>query len=115
MTVLSRVDAIIKDDDYLKPFQETMEYRVKCSDDWIAKINESEGGVDAFTRGYEMFGFIITPEGIRYREWAPGVIEAYLIGDFSKLKVLTLDRRLGPTFAQDEQERVRCLGDLPTE
>jgi 1,4-alpha-glucan branching enzyme len=85
MTVISRVEPILKDDEYLHPYQATLEHRVECSDEWISTINETEGGIDKFTRGYEQFGFIITPEGIRYREWAPGVVEAYLIGDFSML------------------------------
>lgn len=61
-----------------------MEHRVKQCDDWISKINISEGGLDAFTRGYEKLGFNVTETGIYYREWAPAVIEAFLIGEFSK-------------------------------
>lgn len=60
-----------------------MEYRVQCADEWINKINDCEGGIDKFTRGYEQLGFNTTSEGIRYREWAPAAIEANLIGDFS--------------------------------
>lgn len=50
----------------------------------LKKIEECEGSLDAFSRGYEQFGFTIEADGIRYREWAPGAIEASLIGDFSK-------------------------------
>jgi len=46
-------------------------------------INDYEGGLEAFSRGYEQFGFITEAHGIRYREWAPGVKEARLIGEFS--------------------------------
>ncbi|KAL3898917.1 MAG: hypothetical protein SGCHY_002404 [Lobulomycetales sp.] len=60
-----------------------MEYRVQCADEWINKINDCEGGIDKFTRGYEQLGFNTTSEGIRYREWAPAAIEANLIGDFN--------------------------------
>lgn len=50
----------------------------------LEHINETEGGLDTFSRGYEKFGFTIEEGGIRYREWAPGVSAAFLIGDFSK-------------------------------
>ena len=47
-------------------------------------IGEHEGGLDAFSRGYERFGFNEQPDGaIRYAEWAPGAVAAALIGDFS--------------------------------
>lgn len=49
----------------------------------IGHIDETEGGLEKFSRGYEKFGFIIEDGGIRYREWAPGVSAAFLIGDFS--------------------------------
>ncbi len=47
-------------------------------------INLSDNCLEEFSRGYEKFGFNLDSEGIIYREWAPGAIEAYLIGDFSK-------------------------------
>lgn len=57
--------------------------------DYFVRVHDellrTEGSLDAFSRGYERFGFTVTPEGgITYREWAPGAQEAYLIGDFSK-------------------------------
>nr|QNR00776.1 starch branching enzyme [Canna indica] len=46
-------------------------------------IDQHEGGLDAFSRGYEKFGFQHSANGITYREWAPGAKWASLIGDFN--------------------------------
>ncbi|KAH9674779.1 SBE2.2 [Citrus sinensis] len=35
-------------------------------------IDKYEGGLAAFSRGYQKFGFIRSDTGITYREWAPG-------------------------------------------
>jgi 1,4-alpha-glucan branching enzyme len=51
---------------------------------WLSKINDGEGNFDTFTKGYEKMGFIVTENEVIYREWAPGVQAAFLIGDFSK-------------------------------
>ena len=52
---------------------------------WINQINGTENGFDSFSKGYEAFGFIVKPNNdILYREWAPGVHHAALIGDFSR-------------------------------
>lgn len=50
----------------------------------LGRIRATEGSLDAFSRGYEKFGFHIVPEGILYQEWAPGAATAALFGDFSK-------------------------------
>ncbi|XP_027353590.1 1,4-alpha-glucan-branching enzyme 1, chloroplastic/amyloplastic isoform X2 [Abrus precatorius] len=47
------------------------------------EIDKHEGGLDAFSRGYENFGFTRSTTGITYREWAPGAKSAALIGDFN--------------------------------
>jgi 1,4-alpha-glucan branching enzyme len=46
-------------------------------------ITETEESLEKFSRGYEKFGFILEKDSIIYREWAPGVSAAFLIGDFS--------------------------------
>lgn len=46
-------------------------------------IDENEGGLEKFSRGYETFGFTKTAEGIMYREWAPGAKALALVGDFN--------------------------------
>lgn len=52
-------------------------------------IDETEGGLDKFSKGADIFGFVVHDNGdITYREWAPNALRAYLIGDFSKEKLL---------------------------
>ncbi|KAH0566028.1 1,4-alpha-glucan-branching enzyme [Trichoglossum hirsutum] len=52
--------------------------------DWIKKIDEEEGGLEEFSRGFKRFGLNVQENGdITYREWAPNVVEASLIGDFN--------------------------------
>ena len=48
-----------------------------------AAIEEHEGGMEKFSRGYEKMGFTRTAEGITYREWAPNATAACLRGDFN--------------------------------
>lgn len=51
---------------------------------WKDNIEQHEGGYDQFTKGYLKFGLIVNPDGsVTYREWAPNVKEAVIIGDFS--------------------------------
>ena len=46
---------------------------------------ESREGMDRFTRGYEDYGVVVTPDGgVRCREWAPNARALYLQGDFSE-------------------------------
>ncbi|XP_028784874.1 1,4-alpha-glucan-branching enzyme 1, chloroplastic/amyloplastic isoform X1 [Neltuma alba] len=47
------------------------------------EIEKHEGGLEAFSRGYEKLGFTRSATGITYREWAPGAKSAALIGDFN--------------------------------
>ena len=50
----------------------------------IGKIEDFEGGINAFTLGHLRLGFNTTANGrIVYREWAPNATQAFLIGDFS--------------------------------
>ena len=56
------------------------EHLVKVYED----IVKEEGSLDAFSRGYQRFGFNVNSDNcITYREWAPGAQAAYLVGDFS--------------------------------
>ena len=49
-------------------------------------FEETEGGIDKFTRGYDEFGIHIKADNsVVAREWAPGAVGLYLAGDFSEL------------------------------
>lgn len=74
----------IKLDPWLSPFKDVFKRRYAKAQEWIGKINTTEGGIEKFSRGAENFGFNVDGTGnIIYREWAPSAYEAYLIGDFN--------------------------------
>ncbi|XP_024527573.1 1,4-alpha-glucan-branching enzyme 2-2, chloroplastic/amyloplastic [Selaginella moellendorffii] len=70
-------------DPYLKNYRDHLEYRYSQYKAKVDAINKHEGGLEAFSRGYEKFGFNRTAAGITYREWAPAAKSASLMGDFN--------------------------------
>eukprot|EP01118_Nematostelium_gracile_P016460 TRINITY_DN6820_c0_g1_i3.p1 TRINITY_DN6820_c0_g1~~TRINITY_DN6820_c0_g1_i3.p1 ORF type:complete len:714 (+),score=190.48 TRINITY_DN6820_c0_g1_i3:203-2143(+) len=46
-------------------------------------LEKNEGSLLKFAEGYKKFGFNRTPEGIQFREWAPGAQRLWLAGDFN--------------------------------
>ncbi|KAF2196705.1 alpha-glucan branching enzyme [Delitschia confertaspora ATCC 74209] len=75
---------IVELDPYLEPFKDALRSRYTKAQQWLKKIDETEGGMEKFTRGYEKFGFQVKDNGdVVYREWAPNALRAYLIGDFN--------------------------------
>lgn len=50
---------MIKDDPYLEPFEESIVKRYQQAQTWIKNIEEAEGSLDAFSKGYEKYGFHI--------------------------------------------------------
>ncbi|KAI8381474.1 1,4-alpha-glucan-branching enzyme GBE1 [Radiomyces spectabilis] len=75
-------------DPWLKPFSNELRQRYGFFKEWKSRIEESAGGYDTFTKGYEYFGFNVLPDGtITYREWAPNAETASLVGDFNNWDV----------------------------
>jgi 1,4-alpha-glucan branching enzyme len=75
---------VVQLDPWLGPFKDSLRHRYKLAQDWIKTIDETEGGLEKFSRGYERFGFhVLGNNDITYEEWAPNALRAYLIGDFS--------------------------------
>ncbi|KAM0842265.1 hypothetical protein ACQ4PT_058466 [Festuca glaucescens] len=74
---------IYKIDPMLDDFRSHLDYRYSEYKRIRAAIDQHEGGLDAFSRGYEKLGFTRNAEGITYREWAPGAQSAALVGDFN--------------------------------
>lgn len=75
---------IVQVDPWLEPYKGALRSRFAKTQNWIKTIDKHEGGLEKFSRGYEQFGFNVSPDGtILYREWAPFALRAYLIGDFN--------------------------------
>eukprot|EP00249_Psilotum_nudum_P019294 c27182_g1_i1 orf=709-3138(+) len=75
--------AIYKMDPLLRGHQVHLDYRYEQYKKKRDLIDKHEGGLEAFSRGYEKMGFVKSLDGITYREWAPGAKRASLIGDFN--------------------------------
>ena len=60
-----------------------LEYRWNKFKGLRQAIEDNEGGLEKFSRGYEKMGFTRTAEGITYIEWAPNASAACLRGDFN--------------------------------
>ena len=72
-------------DPWLEPFVPAIATRYDRFQEWKQKIQQHEGGYDAFSKGYNKFGLTVDDAGrITYREWAPNAVEASLIGEFSE-------------------------------
>ncbi|MED6119226.1 hypothetical protein PIB30_009875 [Stylosanthes scabra] len=75
--------AILDVDPALRPYKDHFNYRLKRYADQKKLIDEYEGGLEEFAKGYSKFGFNREEGGIVYREWAPAAQEAQVIGDFN--------------------------------
>jgi 1,4-alpha-glucan branching enzyme len=79
---------VVKLDPWLEPFSDALRRRYSKAQDWIKAINDSEGGIDKFSKGTEKYGFNVDAENnITYREWAPNATAAWLTGDFSRFSI----------------------------
>jgi 1,4-alpha-glucan branching enzyme len=76
---------IISVDPWLEPFADALKSRYALYEKWNKTIEENEGGLEKFALGFNKMGFQIDEKsgGITYREYAPGVVQAFLIGDFN--------------------------------
>ncbi|CEF97678.1 Glycosyl hydrolase, family 13, catalytic domain [Ostreococcus tauri] len=71
-------------DEQLAPHVEHLRYRYATFRERKSAIEAAEGSLDAFSRGYERFGFTTDASGeITFREWAPAASHVALIGDFN--------------------------------
>ncbi|KAM3589104.1 alpha-1,4-glucan branching enzyme [Umbelopsis sp. WA50703] len=71
-------------DPWLEPFKDALKSRYALYEKYKKMIQESAGGYDNFSKGYEHFGFHVQKDNsVIYREWAPNAAGASLIGEFN--------------------------------
>ncbi|KAL0216545.1 hypothetical protein P9112_008729 [Eukaryota sp. TZLM1-RC] len=82
---VSNVDgtALIEDDPYLKPYIDDFRRRHSKFVDTLTLFDNTEGGIEQISLGYNSFGLHKTEDAITYFEWAPEAQAVSLIGDFN--------------------------------
>ncbi|KAI9307970.1 1,4-alpha-glucan-branching enzyme GBE1 [Cunninghamella echinulata] len=77
-------------DPWLDPFKEELKKRYAYFEKYKKMIENSPGGIEKFTKGYEYYGFNVEKDNtIIYREWAPNAITACLVGEFNAWNINT--------------------------
>lgn len=76
---------IISIDPWLEPFADAMRSRYALYEKWAKIIDKYEGGLENFALGFHKMGFQVDEKtgNVSYREYAPSVNQAFLIGDFN--------------------------------
>ncbi|XP_013789384.1 1,4-alpha-glucan-branching enzyme-like [Limulus polyphemus] len=78
------IDNLLRIDPYLKLHEHEIRRRYGVFKDYLNKINEQEGGLAQFCRGYQYFGIHVDSEnGVWCREWCPGAERVFLSGEFN--------------------------------
>ncbi|XP_064583009.1 1,4-alpha-glucan-branching enzyme isoform X1 [Zonotrichia leucophrys gambelii] len=79
-----RLKQLLERDPYLEPFRTDFQRRYSLFYNHLKNIEESEGGLDKFTKSYKSFGVNqLADGGIYCKEWAPGAEAVFLAGDFN--------------------------------
>ncbi|XP_014109038.1 PREDICTED: 1,4-alpha-glucan-branching enzyme isoform X1 [Pseudopodoces humilis] len=79
-----RLQQLLERDPYLAPFRTDFQRRYSLFYNHLKNIEESEGGLDKFTKSYKTFGVNqLADGGIYCKEWAPGAEAVFLAGDFN--------------------------------
>eukprot|EP00208_Stichococcus_sp_RCC1054_P002995 CAMPEP_0206143896 /NCGR_PEP_ID=MMETSP1473-20131121/22240_1 /ASSEMBLY_ACC=CAM_ASM_001109 /TAXON_ID=1461547 /ORGANISM="Stichococcus sp, Strain RCC1054" /LENGTH=642 /DNA_ID=CAMNT_0053539511 /DNA_START=296 /DNA_END=2220 /DNA_ORIENTATION=- len=74
---------LVESDPQLEPFSDHLRYRFDQYRRVKADIEQAEGSLAKFAKGYEIFGFSRDGTATVYREWAPTAKAVHLIGDFN--------------------------------
>ncbi|XP_069492547.1 1,4-alpha-glucan-branching enzyme isoform X2 [Ambystoma mexicanum] len=84
VVIVPELSRLLELDPYLKPYQKDFNRRYALVSQRLKHIEENEGGLDLFSRGYESFGVNRQEDGGLYcKEWAPGAEAVFLTGDFN--------------------------------
>ena len=78
----------LKDDLFLKPFENEMFLRKKFVKNFKDRITQNKLSLEEFSNAHEYFGLHKKNDHWIFREWAPNATAIYLIGDFSNWKII---------------------------
>ncbi|CAN0397601.1 unnamed protein product [Lampetra planeri] len=79
-----RLQSLVELDPLLQPYEADFKRRYGRMQELLGEMDQHEGGLDAFTRGYATMGISKGPDGtLCCREWAPGAQALHLTGDFN--------------------------------
>ena len=72
-------------DENLAPHVDHLKYRYATFLERKSAIESAEGSLDAFSRGYDAYGFVVDEKtgDVTFREWVPSAAHCALIGDFN--------------------------------
>ncbi|XP_045583278.1 1,4-alpha-glucan-branching enzyme isoform X2 [Procambarus clarkii] len=85
-----RLDTLLARDPYLKDHEREIRRRYGCFKMLLDKIDETEDGLEKFSRGYEKFGLHVNPDNsVTCVEWAPMAQGLFLKGDFNSWNKLS--------------------------
>lgn len=79
---------IVRDDEWLQPFEAAIQGRHEHVNNKIADITGGKGSLSDFTDGHLYFGLHRTPRQWVLREWAPNATAIYLTGTFNQWQEL---------------------------
>ncbi len=84
----SRQLKIVRDDEWLQPFEAAIQGRHEHVNNKIADLTGGKGSLSDFADGHLYFGLHRTPRQWVLREWAPNATAIYLTGTFNQWQEL---------------------------
>ncbi|KAK8752206.1 hypothetical protein OTU49_012502 [Cherax quadricarinatus] len=79
-----RLSDLLTRDPYLTKYEKEIRRRYGCFKKLVDQIDQAEGGMEKFSRGYETFGLHVNPDNsVTCVEWAPMAQGLFLKGDFN--------------------------------
>ncbi|KAL7752174.1 alpha-1,4-glucan branching enzyme [Sorochytrium milnesiophthora] len=75
---------VTRDDPYLSNYAHAIRHRFSRFRDWADTLATNHGSLAEFAQSYKQMGIHVQPDNsIVYREYAPAVAQAHLVGDFN--------------------------------
>eukprot|EP00124_Ichthyophonus_hoferi_P003820 Ihof_evm2s359 gene=Ihof_evmTU2s359 len=81
-----KIDDLFQVDSYLRNYEYPLTERYKRYMNYRHRINEVEGSLENFSKGYETMGLHCVNNTVTYLEWCPNAARAWIIGDFNEWK-----------------------------